>query len=296
MRAFSKPILILGMILTCFLLLSACGKEKTIPQIFLLENDHLPTLSVIGKEHAGKLVETNIPKELKPALDHRGEELPSTEPITYSYTQLEDSGDAVRRYVEILSGTEYGFGIVNAAGQSVPPPDYTQEEGFVVLSRANVLSKKMLRFTMIWEPGSCTINLYQVDGLPARTDPSEPKREISPSGEIIYEDPAIPKTNANSTPTMNSSAPMDAGDIVYFFERLSPSTLGLDGSNMEAYTVYYLEGKVTVNEERCSRVRIYSISYPEESNYFLGTFLISEQSGRLYKHDIDNDIMIELNS
>ena len=267
--------------------LHGCSDETVIPIDFPWEEEALPALGALSEEFASIPVVATFPPE-EPDLDEEGNEIPSPEPITYVYNDLENSGSAVEQYVALLTGPDYSFGIVNAAGRVVGPPDYTQEEGFVVLSRANVHTETMLRFTVLWEPGICTINLYRVDALEARTDPEEPRREISPTGEISRQD----SSSSNASATSGGGA-MTAEEVVSFFQNLSPSTLGLEGESMTEYHVYYMDGKVLVNGDPCSRVRIYTTSYPEESNAFIGTFLIGT-SGQIYKHDIETDTMLEL--
>lgn len=286
MQRSPKTFAVLCILMGLLTLLSACGKkdETVIPMSFPFEEESLPALAAIGAEDSGVLVETIFPEDAETTLDEDGNEVPTVDPISYVYNELENSGVSVEKYVALLTGPDYEFGIVNAAGKSVPPPDYTQEEGFVVLSRGNISTQAMLRVTVIWELNACTINLYRVDALPARTDPSEPRREISPTGEVVTADPAAAAAEGGKS----------AEEVVRFFENISPSALGLPGETMAQYNVYYMDGKVLINGESCGRVRIYEISYPEESNHFMGTFLISADSGRIYKHDAENDAMIEL--
>ena len=267
--------------------LHGCSDDTVIPVDFPWEEESLPALGALGEEFAEIPVEITLPPE-EPVLDEEGNEIPSPAPTTYVYNEMENSGSAVEQYVALLTGPDYEFAIVNAAGKLVDPPDYTEEEGFVVLSRANIHTQTMLRFTVLWEPGICTINLYRVDALEARTDTEEPRREISPTGEVSRQSGSSSGSSAGG-----GGSGMAAEEVVTFFQNLSPATLGLEGEGMADYHIYYMDGKVLINGNTCSRVRIYTTSYPEESNAFLGTFLVSN-GGQIYKHDIETDTMIEL--
>lgn len=287
MQKIKTPLALLCLLFLLCLALAGCkGKDtSTIPIDFEWEEDALPALGSVSEEYADAKVETTFPDEDKePELDEEGNEIASVDPIVYSYSGLEDSGQAVSDYVDLLTSSEYSFGVVNSLGQMIDPPDFTAEKGLLVLSRGNLHTKKMLRFTIEWEPNECTVSVYRVDALPARTDPNEPIREISPTGEVITVE----------NPNKPSSGGKAADDIVTTFENMTPAELGLPGESMDEYNVYYVDGQVLVNDEPCSRVRIYVTGYPEETNVFMGTFLMGSSSGRIYQHDTDTDEMTEI--
>ncbi|MBP1758512.1 MAG: hypothetical protein H6Q61_761, partial [Firmicutes bacterium] len=199
------------------------------------------------------------------------EKSPVTAPLqVYEYSGLPGGGLDIQTYVEALMNTEgLDLNPVNSAARSVPLPDFTTNEGFALLSMANLDDENMLRVLVSWAGSTCIIRVSIVEApRPSEGDP---------------------------TPASMSTSGLSAEETVAFFQGLSPAVLGLEGEDMGAYNIYYLDGKVLVDDQPCSRVRIYAVSSPEGSNAYLGTFLVNGSRTQLYQLDLLTKKVIALN-
>ncbi len=270
---FRRTIRLLGFLLLLSLLLVGCKKNNPDlgPSSYILEDESVPALCVVGDDFGIYEV-----LEEEASLDEEGNPLPhDPSRQVHTYRELEHAGQTIEQYVAVLTDPKIGFGVVNAAGSAVPPPDYSQETGFVVLSRGDHETKKLLRLTITWEEAGCTVVANLMDALPARTAGEEQK-------------------NASNEISRSSTSGMSAAEVVTFFEGLSPDALGLNGNDMSDYNVYYMDGKVMINGEACMRVRIYQHNPVAETNIFIGTFLVSGNQAHIFKHNPQSDKMEQL--
>ena len=271
--------------LCVFLLLTSCKKEDGPPMSYQIGIYTVPSLHQILETEAIVLDSYTIPEEAVdsdnsaekgsgkglPVDSPSAEKSPVTAPLqVYEYSGLPGGGLDIQTYVEALMNTEgLDLNPVNSAARSVPLPDFTTNEGFVLLSMVNLDDENMLRVLVSWAGSTCIIRVSIVEApRPSEGDP---------------------------TPASMSTSGLSAEETVAFFQGLSPAVLGLEGEDMGAYNIYYLDGKVLVDDQPCSRVRIYAVSSPEGSNAYLGTFLVNGSRTQLYQLDLLTKKVIALN-
>jgi len=268
------------------LLLPACKKQDSPPMSYQIENYTIPSLHQVLGTDAVVLDSFEIPEaeqesEEKDGIDDRKgtpgsspapESVAATVPQqVFYYSALPHGGLDVQTYVEGLMDTKgLDLNPVNAAARSVSLPDFSQNESFVLLSMADLDTERMLRVLVSWAGSSCIVRVSIVDA------------------------PRPSQGDAVNVPASTAGGSLTAEETVDYFENLAPVVLGLEGNNMDAYNVYYLDGKVLVNGEPCSRVRIYSESPPEGSNAYVGTFLVAGSRAHLYRLDLLTEEVVEL--
>lgn len=178
-------------------------------------------------------------------------EFSSTDPNTYAYMGMESAGSFVEKYVDLMTSEENAFSVVNKMYAETQPPDFTQEKGSVNLAKNAVNeSDKLVVIELNWSPGICTVVVRIQDGA---TTPSV----------------AEPETLTHT----------DAADLI---RSLHPSVLELGGESMSAYHVYIRNGLVSVNDEACIWVEIYTNATTAGTNTPAGTYYLSRDGKRLY--------------
>lgn len=268
------------------LLLTACREQDAPPMRYLIKNYTIPSLHQVLGTDVGVLDSFELPEEDKSSAAAHDPKLnkgtksgsPSSKARAgiapqqvYYYSELPNGGLDIQTYVEgLMADSDLDLNPVNAAGRSVPLPDFSQQEGFVLLSMADLETECMLRVLVSWAGSSCIVRVSIVEA----PRPSQ--------GETA--DGSMSEVGGNLT----------AEETVSYFQKLSPAVLGLEGDSMDDYNIYYLDGKVLVNEEPCSRVRIYAESPPEGSNAYRGTFLVTGNRSHLYQLDLLTQEVVEL--
>ena len=290
-----QRLLFLLFLLLVPLLLTACKKQDSPPMSYQIENYTIPSLHQVLGTDVGVLDSFEIPEADEESEEKDGAEEskgtlgsnPSPESgaatvpqQVFYYSELPHGGLDVQTYAEGLMDTpDLDLNPVNAAARSVPLPDFTEEEGFVLLSMSDLNTERMLRVLLSWAGSSCIVRVSIMDA----PRPSQ--------GDAVD----IPTSAESGSPTSSASGSLTAKETVTYFQSLSPAVLGLEGDSMDAYNIYYLDGKVLVNDSPCSRVRIYAESPPEGSNAYVGTFLVAGNRAHLYRLDLLTEEVVELN-
>lgn len=252
------------LILTLFvcLMLTSCEKKKEGPSTYELTGESVPSINNLLDGKGGVLSSEELPaEEGEEGTEGEGgeggegeEEAEAPETYVYHYEALPEGSKTVKAYVDALTASEIGFVIVNKAGRQTEAPDFTAEEGTLVLSRANLELRKSLIMDLSWKQDTLTVTIYLDDATAA---------SASADGEAVEA--------------------MTANDAVAYLESLTPSLLGLPGTSMREYHVYYLDGKAIVDGVSCIRLRVYQISPPEGSNAILATYFLSPDKTNLYR-------------
>lgn len=219
--------------------LAACGDEAGAPEppaAYEIGGEHIPSLDESLGEEGYELTAAEAPVE-------------GAEPEAYQYTYagLPSGGLAVGEYAALLTGEDYGFEPVDGTGGAAEAPDYTAEEGAVVLARPAEEEGRILRLSLAWTATGCTVELERPAGSVAR--------------------PAQPMTN---------------NDAVAFLKELSPTQLGLEGESMGPYLVYPVEGQVLVDGVPCLRLNVY-LRDGAQVNRIVGTYMLTGDRRHLYR-------------
>lgn len=244
-----------GLCLVLCLGLSSCGKEEEAPEppaAYEVGGDSVPSLNETVGEESGTLSAVVSPDADVPG---DGDAAPAVEPVyTYTYTALEAAGQAVSNYVTALTGEDQGFQVVDDQEKVTEAPAFDTEEGSVSLAKSSAEEGRIMQLDIAWTVDGCTVAVSQPEGAVQEEAPPEE---------------AAPKS-------------ITAADAVGFLEGLSPEVLGLEGSSMKTYKVYYLDGEVMVNNLPCACLRVYSTSGQGE-NVFEGTYMVTGDKQHLYR-------------
>lgn len=87
---------------------------------------------------------------------------------------------------------------------------------------------------------------------------------------------------------------MTVEETMDFFNRLSPSVLGLDAETMDQYDMYYNMANVPVDGVPCLEITVYGETETAQTNTPLGTYLVARDGTALYHLDVDTDTVTRL--
>lgn len=215
--------------------------------------------------------------------------------VTYSYTGLSSPGSTVNTYVTLMTDEVNGFSIVDSDFVMSDEPLY-DEKGKVLLAKnaeiqpepetvantaadsedgeassdedgegeagavkAAAPANRLLVLDISWDENGCEIVTREAEGV------------ISPPPE-----------------------PMTMHEAQRYLEGLPPEKLGLEGSSMDEYDVFAFDGTIVVDGRACVRMNVYSIDNLEQSNEFMGCYLMSLDGRHLYRLDTSTNEIYEL--
>lgn len=145
------PCLLLAVCLT----LCACGGENAaMPETYQVTKDE--TLPAFGQ---------SLPQETQDGLAYTPlEEGKGDEGVTaYQYTGLTNGGVAVESYVDDLTAN-YGCQIIDEENTVTQAPDYTQEEGSVIVGKDSEDDSGLCILSLTWTGVACTVErTFQTD-------------------------------------------------------------------------------------------------------------------------------------
>ena len=172
--------------------------------------------------------------------------------VTYCYENLTDIGGYVADYVDILESM-YTCSVIDAEGVLQTEQTVSGSTGDVYVGAESPGDSGILQLQIVWDEASCSVTPAFLAGQ----EITEPKPE----------------------PDAADSLTLD--EAIQFFQELSPSQLGLPGSNMSDYEIFAKEGLVMVDEAPCIPVNLYTAS----EYRFSGSYLISIDGSILYQVD-----------
>ena len=172
--------------------------------------------------------------------------------VGYRYEGLSDAGTLVSAYTALLTSPDLGFDIVDGALVRADAPDFSVVSGDVNLAHRAAEADKVMLLRLTWAAGSCTVV----------TD--------TPEGEIT--DPPAPEG-------------MTMEEALDYVRGLPPSLLGLEGSSMEDYRIYALDGMALINGIPCIPVSVYRTAEDTDTNVVEGSFFLSSDQSRIYRLD-----------
>lgn len=233
---------------TIYLLASCGSKAPTPPEDYTLGGDMVESLNtVLGEENSGEMTEMETPETTAEDASSSAS-VGGAETCYYTYEKLKTGGESVRQYVEKLTAEEDGFQIVDESDTVIDPPDYTAEEGSVVLAKTASEDGKILRMEISWTATDCQITLTRPEGTVG-------KAEVEPMTYV---------------------------DAVDFIKSLSPATLGLKADSMAGYSVYPMDGAALVDGILCLKLQVYPPHKEGQANAIAGTYLLSGDKAHLY--------------
>lgn len=188
-----------------------------------------------------------------------GEELTETGG-TYTYEELAEPGMTTETYAQLLISEENGYSAVDDENTTTDLPDFTAAEGTVKFAKSSAQEGKLLSVSVSWAEGTCAITVDLVDG-----QVQEPQSEG-----------------------------MTQIELVDFVKSLDPKTLGLEGSSMEDYEVYVMDGAVLVDDRSCAKVSVCDRNSPEGTNKIAGEYFVSADGAHIYHFDSENEKVTEV--
>lgn len=279
-------VLIAVAVVVIFVILPRFSGEKEPPA----EPTHEPVLYDLPEnyevgEETVKAVEPLLPDGVQAEKDVR---------VRYTYTGMTDAGAEASAYVSILKDEK--FSVVNEEFIRTDAPDFETPEGSVLMARnmekkeaaaagadqnedkdkdaaaspapAEEQKDMVLTVELVWTQGTLTVTCDQAEG-----------KVTSP-----------PREETNVTP----GASMTMWEAEDFLRGLEPSVLGLDGTSMESYYIYAMDGAVLVNGQPCMRLNIYSRDGNGQTNEVAGIYLMSRDGQHLYILDEEAQSVKEL--
>lgn len=192
--------------------------------------------------------------------------------VTYSYTGLSSPGSTVNTYVTLMTDEVNGFSIVDSDFVMSDEPVY-DEKGKVLLAKnaeteaeeaagdgeEAVPVNRLLVLDISWDENGCEVVTREAEGV------------IAPPPE-----------------------PMTMLEAQRYLKGLSPERLGLEGESMDKYDVFAFDGTIIVDGRACVRMNVYSIDNVEQSNEFMGCYLMSLDGRHLYRLDTSTSEITEL--
>ena len=249
--------------------------------------------------------------------------------VTYTYTDLNNAGAAAETYMGQLKSASPGFSVVDEEFvRTSELPDFTAAEGMVLLAR-NLSSAELETEFGIKPPeppastdppeaesdepeesdpgGSAPVETPTL--TPAPTEPPEPEEpEEEPPSYVIAvriswsEDKCVviaseeegEVTSAPPSSRPGSTPSIGVRDAERQLLSMTPAELGLPGTSMSQYEVFWEDGTQLVNGVTCIRLDVYNSSDGPNPYLFASSYLMSIDGAHLYKLDPVTNELSEL--
>lgn len=223
--------------------------------------------------------------------------------VVYTYVDLEDAGKAAQTYVEQLQGADPRFYVVDEEFVRTEKPDFTAQEGMVLMARNIPVEKPESSAEPEASPeGEESPGAESAQPSPTpepspTPDPDEEPRyvltvrmEWSKGQCVVTADEAEGRvTSAPQGPGGVMGSTMGQYDAKDYLKSLEPKVLGLSGESMDAYEVFIMDGVVRVNDLPCTKLNVY-----DENDVFAGCYMVSVDGQHLYQLNPMTGNVIEL--
>ena len=181
--------------------------------------------------------------------------------VAYRYEGLSGAGTLVSAYTAVLTSPDLGFDIVDEALCRADAPDFSAESGDVNLAHRGAEAGNVMRLQLTWAAGTCTVV------------------SDAPEGEIT--DPPAPEG-------------MTMEEALDYVRGLPPALLGLEGSSMEDYRIYALDGMALIDGIPCIPVGVYRTAENTDTNVVEGSFFLASDQSCIYRLDTDTGTVEEV--
>lgn len=245
--------------------------------------------------------------------DESGAQAVKAKTVTYTYLNLNDAGKAAQTYAGQLAGESPAFAVVDEEFvRQRDKPDYTTAEGTVLLARnAPVEEPEEGEAEETPEPeasedmGTLLGSRSGFDsGLLEPLPGIEPEKPISyvhtvritwsPGMCVVTADEAVGEVTSPPPSTVSGGQSLSIRGAVKRLGEMEPAKLGLEGASMEEYELIPMDATEMVNGTACINVYVYNGKSAEQSNQFVGSYLMSIDGQHLYRLDPVTDEIIEL--
>jgi hypothetical protein len=230
--------------------------------------------------------------------------------VTYTYRGLSDGKAACSGYIAALMAEEEPFVAVDEELYQTGTPSLTEEEGTVYMARACVNEdseedaeseddaeesseedsesedeveenpeessevvpeetaeeNRVCLVQLDWTADSCTVTLRYQEG-------------------IIQQRPVETDTSSGGGSSMTLATAID------YIKSFNPADIGLEGTSMEEYQIYALDGVILVDDTPCLHLKAYRSDNPQQTNQVAGNFLLTGDKQHLYSLDEVNGVV-----
>ena len=201
-------------------------------------------------------------------------EPPEITAVSYRYEGYTQQMPLLIAYTTLMTSEDVGFSFVDETLTRFKEEEYPSMDsprGSILLARnaiAEADSGKALTIQLDWTPTNCLVTVDAAEGR--------------------VKDPPAPPQPAQVTPMTL----VDAMDKMY---TLNPADLGLEGTSMEDYTIYAMDGAVMIDGIPCLHLNVYDDS-PVGTNEAAGQYFMSADGLHFYRLDSATNTVSELDT
>ena len=219
-------------------------------EAYTLGEDTTISLDTLLEEGEGKLIALRSPEKPK------GDESSNVDTrYTYIY-ELTNPAEVMNRYLDAVLGGEQGFSLVSEDYVILDEqrPELQDAEGVLILARPSVVEGHIFQLAIGWSQASANLAV----------------RASAPEGAITKPEPEP------------EPEPTSVSEQMEQLRSMTPAELGLAGASMDNYTIFPVDGFVTVNGQECRRFNL----YPQgDTGSIAGTYFLSTDKQHVYVLD-----------
>ena len=219
-------------------------------EAYTLGEDTTISLDTLLEEGEGELIALRSPEKPK------GDESSNVDTrYTYIY-ELTNPAEVMNRYLDAVLGGEQGFSLVSEDYVILDEqrPELQDAEGVLILARPSVVEGHIFQLAIGWSQASANLAV----------------RASAPEGAITKPEPEP------------EPEPTSVSEQMEQLRGMTPAELGLAGASMDNYTIFPVDGFVTVNGQECRRFNL----YPQgDTGSIAGTYFLSTDKQHVYVLD-----------
>ncbi len=217
---------------------------------YTLGEDTTISLDTLLEEGEGELIARRSPEKPK------GDESSNVDTrYTYIY-ELTNPAEVMNRYLDAVLGGEQGFSLVGEDYVILDEQrlELQDAEGVLILARPSVVEGHIFQLVIGWSQASANLAV----------------RVSAPEGAVTKPEPEP------------EPEPTSVSEQMEQLRSMTPAELGLAGASMDNYTIFPVDGFVTVNGQECRRFNL----YPQgDTGSIAGTYFLSTDKQHVYVLD-----------
>lgn len=270
--------------IAAFLLVISATKLKA-PEVYMLGEESVPSIDTFMEKGQATLLSIDEPSSHFP------------DRYLFRYENVTDVNTLIQTYCEAITGEEYYFTTTDDTYTQIHEPDLSTPLGEIILVRPAEQEGKLYRIVLGWaeyvppEPAKETDSEEEEAEEESTEETTEKETPVisnltvevaNVEGILVETDPPLSEEEQAAAQAQSATS---LSDQMEYFTSLSPSVLGLEGESMEAYTVFPLEGMMSVDGSSCRKMHVYQIQEPEMTNSISGVYLITVDLAHIYQLD-----------
>jgi hypothetical protein len=140
------------------------------------------------------------------------------------------------------------------------------EENSEAVSEEAAEENRVCLVQLDWTADSCTVTLRYQEG-------------------VIQQRPVETESSSGGGSSLTLATAID------YIKSFSPADIGLDGTSMEEYQIYALDGVILVDNTPCLHLKVYRSDNPQQTNQVAGNFLLTGDKQHMYSLDEVNGVV-----